>query len=95
MILSVIYIKMELIGWLSKLGIIFLGFSDAMHKIGRNSITLMLVLRATNLQTTQARVDNISTNIGKTYSQIIDSLPTLISAFNDSWTLDANWMEEP
>ena len=50
MVLDAIRLKQEFVGWLSKIGIILLGFLDAMHKIGRNSMVLMMVLRANNLQ---------------------------------------------
>ena len=50
MVLDSIRLKQEFIGWLSKIGIGLLGFLDAMHKIGMNSIFLMIILRANSLQ---------------------------------------------
>ena len=95
MVLSAIRINMIFIGWLSKLGTTFLGFLDIMHKIGKNSIIIMMMLRVSNLHIAEARVETASNNIGRAYSQTIDSLPSLTPDFNDCWTLDLNWMEDP
>ena len=83
MVLSAMRINMDFIGWLFKLGVKFLGILDIMHKIGKNSIIMMAMLSVNNLHIVQAQMECTSNNIGRVYSQTIDSLPSLNPELNN------------
>ena len=87
MVLNAICLKQEFVGWMSKLGLNFMGFMNSMHKIGKNTIFMTLLLRANSIQTVQAGVFNAPALLGKAYSQIIGLLPQIKSTLQE-WNLD-------
>ena len=94
MVLSAICLKQEFVGWLFKLGFLFMGFMDSLHKIGKNTMFMTLILSTSSIQTVEAGVYNAPALLGKAYSQTIDSLPHIKSTLQE-WKLDERWMEEP
>ena len=58
MVLNGIHLKQEFVVWMSKLGLIFMGFMDSMHKICKKTVFMTLVLRANSIETVQAGVFN-------------------------------------
>ena len=87
MVLNAICLNQEFVGWMYKLGLIFINFMDSMHKIGKNTILITLMLRASSMQTVKARVNSTPAFLGKAYSQTIGSLPQIKSTLQE-WKLD-------
>ena len=49
---------MEFVGFLAKLGILFIAFLDSLHRMGSNTVFWIMLLRAASMQTIQGRFDS-------------------------------------
>ena len=51
-------LRMEFVGFLAKLGILFVAFLDSMHRMGSNTVFWVMLMCAASMQTIQGRVDS-------------------------------------
>ena len=56
MILSGVNLKQEFMGWLSKVGVQFLGIVDSLYRVGTNEMLWSMLARTENMTIIQGRV---------------------------------------
>ena len=75
MVLSVIRLKSEFMGYFYKIGIYFLGFMDALHNIGVNAIFIYMMLGPGSDNTVQTRMINNSEHTRTARNWVFNSPP--------------------
>ena len=98
MSLNGINLKMEFIRFYAKIGIIFIAFLDSLHKMGANIVFLVMLLRASSMNTTQKRMYNTLSACCYPHKASSNSIAThkntLEENQNDIWRLDTETMVE-
>ena len=95
MMLSVIRLNSEFVGYLYKMGINFLGFMDSLYNTGMNTILICIMLGSDSVNTVQARINNYSSHMRRAHNWVFNSPTTSFEANTSGWTINKSLMEDP
>ena len=91
-------LAMEFVGFLAKIGILFIAFLDSLHRMGTNTVFWVMLLRASSMQTIQGRVDGTLSACCYPHRAITNGIKrrnNVIKEYEkEIWRLDAEAMTE-